>query len=124
MKLEEEWKWVENSGRSDVGKQMPQNWEGDASEHHSQSTPSSPYYAKHQTALSNYLGQDVIRAIKINADVMEGMFRWQGIIKSMPKHGHWTNPQIDAFCEDNPKVALVSVFAQQNDFFWDNKTIH
>ena len=34
------------------------------------------------------LGQDVIRAKKINADVAEGIFKWQRISKPMPRHGH------------------------------------
>ena len=70
------------------------------------------------------LGQDVIKAIKINADVAEGVFKWQGIVKAMPRHCNQTSTKIDSFCEDNPKLALFAVFSQQNNFLQRDLTGH
>ena len=47
-------------------------------------------------------GQDVIQAIQINADVAKSVFRWQGIIKPMPKHGHWTIKKMAYFVKTIP----------------------
>ena len=69
------------------------------------------------------LGQDVFQAIKINANVAEGVFQWQGIIKLMPQYGHWISTKASTFYDDNPKLALLSVFSQQDDFLQDNKMV-
>ena len=41
----------------------------------------------------------------------------------MPQYGHWISTKASTFYDDNPKLALLSVFSQQDDFLQDNKMV-
>ena len=70
------------------------------------------------------LGQDVIRATQMDANVEKGMFKYQDIIKPMPKHVHWMSKQLSSFCEDNPKSTMILIFLQLNDLSYDKDSSH